>query len=235
MNRRILVIGSNSFCGSSFIANALNLNYEVIGVSRSGEKNKLFLPYKWQTCKSLANRFSFFRLDINKDAKELIEIADSFRPQYIINYAGQGMVEESWGSPLDWYETNLISQIALIEQLRQKDYLERYIHFTTPEVYGNTGNDWITEEHPYNPSTPYAISKAGLDSMVRAWSSEMKETKLKINLYDPGATRTQMREKAYPGENPDTLKHPNKVGEEILKICEEGFNNNGERLKYPNF
>ena len=81
----------------------------------------------------------------------------------------------------------------------------------------------------------YAISKAGLDSMVRAWSSEMKETKLKINLYDPGATKTQMREKAYPGENPDTLKHPSKVAEEILKICEEGFNNNGERLKYPNF
>ena len=81
----------------------------------------------------------------------------------------------------------------------------------------------------------YAISKAGLDSMVRAWSSEMKETKLKINLYDPGATKTQMREKAYPGENPNTLKHPSKVGEEILKICEENFNNNGERLKYPNF
>ena len=44
-----------------------------------------------------------------------------------------------------------------------------------------------------------------------------------------------MREKAYPGENPDTLKHPSKVAEEILKICEKGFNKNGERLKYPNF
>ncbi len=81
----------------------------------------------------------------------------------------------------------------------------------------------------------YAISKAGLDSMVRAWSSEMKETKLKINLYDPGATKTQMRAKAYPGEDPDTLKHPSKIGEELLKICDEGFNKNGERLRYANF
>ena len=52
-------------------------------------------------------------------------------------------------------------------------------------------------------------------------------------------TQVQQRhkcvKKAYPGENPDTLKHPSKVAEEILKICEEGFNNNGERLKYPNF
>ena len=81
----------------------------------------------------------------------------------------------------------------------------------------------------------YAISKAGLDSMVRAWSSEMKETKLNINLYDPGATKTQMRARAYPGEDPDTLKHPSKIGEELLKICDEGFNKNGERLRYPNF
>ena len=81
----------------------------------------------------------------------------------------------------------------------------------------------------------YATSKAGLDSMVRAWSSEMKETKLKINLYDPGATKTQMRAKAYPGEDPDTLKHPCKIGEELLKICDENFNKNGERLRYPNF
>ena len=81
----------------------------------------------------------------------------------------------------------------------------------------------------------YAISKAGLDSMVRAWSSEMKETKLNINLYDPGATKTQMRARAYPGEDPDTLKHPSKIGEELLKICDEGFNKNGERLRYANF
>ena len=44
-----------------------------------------------------------------------------------------------------------------------------------------------------------------------------------------------MREKAYPGENPDTLKHPSKVGDDILKICDVDFNNNGERLKYQNF
>ena len=44
-----------------------------------------------------------------------------------------------------------------------------------------------------------------------------------------------MREKAYPGENPDTLKHPSHVAEEILKICDLDFNYNGERLKYPNF
>ena len=78
----------------------------------------------------------------------------------------------------------------------------------------------------------YAITKAGLDSMVRAWSSEMEETNLSINLYDPGATKTQMRARAYPGEDPKNLKDPNKIAKDILKICNKNFIKNGERLEF---
>ena len=78
----------------------------------------------------------------------------------------------------------------------------------------------------------YAISKAGLDAMVKAWSSEMEETNLIINLYDPGATNTQMRARAYPGENPNSLKNPNEVAKEILKICSMNFTKTGQRIKY---
>ena len=80
----------------------------------------------------------------------------------------------------------------------------------------------------------YAISKAALDSMVRAWSSEMKETNLKINLYDPGATRTQMRARAYPGEDPHSLKSPKEAALHILKLCDEKNNISGERFEYKN-
>ena len=69
----------------------------------------------------------------------------------------------------------------------------------------------------------YAITKAGLDSMVRAWSSEMEETNLSINLYDPGATKTQMRARAYPGEDPKILKDPDEIAKDILKICNKNF------------
>ena len=78
----------------------------------------------------------------------------------------------------------------------------------------------------------YAITKAGLDSMVRAWSSEMKETNLSINLYDPGATKTQMRARAYPGEDPKFLKDPDEIAKDILKICNKNFVKNGERLEF---
>ena len=78
----------------------------------------------------------------------------------------------------------------------------------------------------------YAITKAGLDSMVRAWSSEMKETNLSINLYDPGATKTQMRARAYPGEDPKILKGPDEIAKDILKVCNKDFFKNGERLEF---
>ena len=78
----------------------------------------------------------------------------------------------------------------------------------------------------------YAITKAGLDSMIRAWSSEMEETNLSVNLYDPGATKTQMRAKAYPGENPKILKEPDEIAKDILKICNKNFIKNGERLEF---
>ena len=78
----------------------------------------------------------------------------------------------------------------------------------------------------------YAITKAGLDSMIRAWSSEMEKTNLSVNLYDPGATKTQMRARAYPGENPKMLKEPDEIAKDILKICNKNFIKNGERLEF---
>ena len=51
----------------------------------------------------------------------------------------------------------------------------------------------------------YAVSKAGLESMGRAWAAESEQTNMKINMMDPGGTRTAMRAAAFPGEDPQTL------------------------------
>ena len=52
----------------------------------------------------------------------------------------------------------------------------------------------------------YAISKAGLEAMGRSWAAESEKTNMRINLLDPGATRTAMRAAAYPGEDPQSLR-----------------------------
>ena len=55
------------------------------------------------------------------------------------------MVAESWLSPLDWYQTNVISQVALHDELRKMKFIKKYLHVTTPEVYGSTDSGWIKE------------------------------------------------------------------------------------------
>ena len=160
---KIIVLGSNSFSGSSFVDYILKKNFKVIGLSRSKEYKDVFLKYK---SNSNIHNFNFHKLDINKDFKKFCSLIKKEKPEYIINFAAQGMVNESWDNPLDWYNTNFISQIKLLEFLKEKKFLKKYIHFTTPEVYGNLKN-WKKESIIFNPSTPYALSRAASDMHLK--------------------------------------------------------------------
>ncbi len=76
------------------------------------------------------------------------------------------MVAESWLNPDHWYMTNVVSTVRLHEALRKMPFLKRYVHVSTPEVYGSTSGD-VTEAAPFNPSTPYAVSRAAADMNLR--------------------------------------------------------------------
>ena len=126
---KILVIGSNSFSGSNFVLAALEAGYEVIGISRSEESKVIFLPYKWNNnSEKYKSKFSFFKIDLNKDLPKLIDILDNFKPEIVVNFAAQGMVAESWLNPTHWYQTNVVSQVAFHDQLRKRTFLKKYVH-----------------------------------------------------------------------------------------------------------
>jgi NAD(P)-dependent dehydrogenase (short-subunit alcohol dehydrogenase family) len=74
---------------------------------------------------------------------------------------------------------------------------------------------------------PYSISKAGLESLVKTYAHEIEETPAKVNLLDPGATRTKMRAKAYPGEAPETLKPPEALAPIVLEMTSPDYKENG--------
>ncbi|MEQ3746544.1 MAG: SDR family NAD(P)-dependent oxidoreductase [Henriciella sp.] len=67
---------------------------------------------------------------------------------------------------------------------------------------------------------PYQASKAGLEALVYAWADENEQTSLNVNLFDPGATRTDMRADAMPGEDPMTLPSPDEVAAHIVPMLE---------------
>lgn len=70
----------------------------------------------------------------------------------------------------------------------------------------------------------YGASKAALETLVGAYGEEQRNLgKVKVAILDPGATRTRMREKAFPGEDPMSLKAPETVADRIAALLADGF------------
>ncbi len=183
----VLVLGSNSFSGASFVRHLLQQGLDVIGASRSPEAAEVFLPYKWLT-KGQQARFRFVQMNLNHDLEMLERLIRDERIQVIANFAAQSMVGESWDKPDDWMQTNVVSVARLAERLRHIDFLEKYVHVTTPEVYGST-DGWIDEDTPVNPSTPYAVSRAAGDMLFKIYREtfglHVVATRA-ANVYGPG-------------------------------------------------
>ncbi|MDC3232417.1 GDP-mannose 4,6-dehydratase [Prochlorococcus sp. AH-716-A09] len=181
------VIGSDSFSGSNFVDYLLKNNFNVTASSRSLDKKKVFLPYLWDN-KSFDN-LNYFQCDLNKNIDDLIEYIKKKKPAYIINFAAQGMVAESWLNPTHWYKTNVLSQVDLHEKLRRLNFIKKYVHVTTPEVYGSTDKGWLKENFEFSPSTPYAVSRAACDlhlmSFFKAYEFPVVFTRA-ANVYGPG-------------------------------------------------
>ena len=168
--KKFLILGSNSFSGSNFINFLLSKKCRIIGISRSKEYKKIYLPYK--NSSNLKN-YKFYKVDINKKLKKLNLIVRNFKPDYIVNYIAQGMVAESWIRPEDWYKTNILAQVNLYKELSQFKFIKKFIHVTTPEVYGSTKYK-IKENFKFNPSTPYAISRAATDVHLKKYYENFK-------------------------------------------------------------
>ena len=184
---KILVIGSNSYTGAAFIDHALSEGHEVVGVSRSDELNPVFLPYHWGPAERL-KKFSFLRMDLNEKAEEIGRLAREQNLAWVANFAAQSMVAESWLTPVHWYQTNVVANVRLHEELRKWDGLKKYLHVTTPEVYGSCSGV-VREDAPFNPSTPYAASRAACDlhlmTFFKRYNFPVVFTRA-ANVYGPG-------------------------------------------------
>jgi NAD(P)-dependent dehydrogenase (short-subunit alcohol dehydrogenase family) len=75
---------------------------------------------------------------------------------------------------------------------------------------------------------PYAASKAAVEVMGRSWAEETKQMPLRVNSVNPGATRTAMRAKAMPGEDPETLPHPADVAAKIVQLADPALTITGQ-------
>jgi NAD(P)-dependent dehydrogenase (short-subunit alcohol dehydrogenase family) len=80
---------------------------------------------------------------------------------------------------------------------------------------------------------PYAVSKAALEAMVRTYAEEVANTPVRVNLVNPGPTRTRMRAQAFPGEDPATLRTPEDIAEAFVRLAEPSCTDHGRLFDLP--
>ena len=163
---KVVVLGANSFSGQDCVDLLLDdPGREVIGISRSQERSDLFLKYRLRD--DLAN-YRYVQIDMNTQMPALLELIDAEQPEVIVNFAAQSEVAPSWDHPEHWYQTNCVALAEMVNHLRRRAYLRRYVHISSPEVYGTcVGN--VGEDAPIRPSTPYAASKAAADLLLQTY------------------------------------------------------------------
>jgi NAD(P)-dependent dehydrogenase (short-subunit alcohol dehydrogenase family) len=88
----------------------------------------------------------------------------------------------------------------------------------------------VTEGTPPAYWGAYTASKAALEALVRTYAAELKRTNLKVNIIDPGASATNMRAEAFPGEDPNTLATPDEITELFVELAEASYDESGAKL-----
>jgi len=129
--------------------------------------------------------------------------------------------------PKEWDEALAVNVTANLRLVRALDPLLRAsdagrVVFVTSGVASEARAYWGT----------YAITKAALDTLARTYAAETATTSVKVNLIAPGATRTRMRAAAMPGEDPLSLKTPDKVADRIVEMCLPAFQHSGRIYNY---
>ncbi|MBO6784179.1 MAG: SDR family NAD(P)-dependent oxidoreductase [Alphaproteobacteria bacterium] len=74
----------------------------------------------------------------------------------------------------------------------------------------------------------YAVTKAAVEALAQVWASELANTDVRVNLLNPGATRTGMRAAAFPGEDPMSLKTPDDITDAFVELASTACTRHGE-------
>ena len=130
-------------------------------------------------------------------------------------------------APRDWQELLDVNVTANYRLIRACDPLLRQSD-AGRAVFITSGA--ATKSRPFWGG--YAVSKSALEMVVRTYAEETATTSVRVNLFNPGPTRTVMRAKAMPGEDPSTLPRPETVAREIVDLALPSFTKTGERLSF---
>ena len=171
----ILITGAAGFIGANFVLDWLAQSKEPVV-----NLDKLTYAGNLETLASVQgdDRHIFVQGDIG-DSALVAGLLAQHRPRAVINFAAESHVDRSIHSPDDFIQTNIVGTFRLLEAVRaywgnlpaEDKAAFRLLHVSTDEVYGSlrAGDAAFTEQHRYEPNSPYSASKAASDHLVRAY------------------------------------------------------------------
>lgn len=171
---RVLVTGGAGFIGSATCRHLVATGDEVLNLDKLTYAGNLASLRAIDT----APNYRFARVDIC-DGAAVADAFAAFQPDRVVHLAAESHVDRSIGAAGAFIDTNVVGTFVVLEAARRywaslpagRQESFRFLHVSTDEVYGSLGDGGLfTEQTAYDPSSPYAASKAAADHLVSAWA-----------------------------------------------------------------
>ena len=189
--KKIIVTGGLGFIGSNLIDLLLKKNFFVINIDKVTYSSNYYNTKEFKKFKN----YKYIKLDIGN--KKLENIFSKYKPNGIFNLAAETHVDRSIDNPDSFIKSNIVGVYNLLECFKSysKKNKSKLIHISTDEVYGDILNGRSDENYPYNPSSPYAASKAASDHLVSSY----------VRTYGLNAVVTNCSNNYGPKQHPEKL------------------------------
>jgi dTDP-glucose 4,6-dehydratase len=163
--KKIIVTGGLGFIGSNLIDLLIKKKFYVINIDKVTYSSNFYNTKEFKKSK----KYKFIKLDIKN--KKIKEILFRYKPDCIFNLAAETHVDRSIDNPESFIESNIVGVYNLLEAFKKysNKFKCKLIHISTDEVYGDILKGRSNENYPYQPSSPYAASKAASDHLVSSY------------------------------------------------------------------
>src|SRR5210317_2299647 len=163
--KKVIVTGGLGFIGSNLIELLIKKKFFVINIDKVTYSSNFYNVRQFKKIKN----YKFLKLDIN--SKKLLRILFKYKPSCVFNLAAETHVDRSIDNPNNFIQSNIVGVYNLLECFKKfsKKFKSKLIHISTDEVSGDILNGRSSENYPYQPSSPYAASKAASDHLVSSY------------------------------------------------------------------
>ena len=163
--KKIIVTGGLGFIGSNLIDLLIKKNFSVINIDKISYSSNFYNLKEYNN----SNKYKFIKCNIGE--RKFKKILFKYKPICIFNLAAETHVDRSIDNPEHFVQSNIVAVYKLLEYFKEysQKFSSKLIHISTDEVYGDILKGRTSEKYPYNPSSPYAASKAASDHLVQSY------------------------------------------------------------------